>query len=86
MNEDKLIACLCSYKSLKGIIMAGNNNVYKSLWKKGAKNIMKNKSTNDLSSIFMGNTHFKKLIKFKKIIETFDCCLTRVRNKVSFNM
>ena len=51
--------------------MAGNNNVYKSLWKKGAKNIMKNKSTNDLSSIFIENTHFKKLMKLENLLKYF---------------
>ena len=38
-------------------------------------------STNDLRSIFMGHIHFKKLMKFRKYIEIFHCCMTRLRNK-----
>ena len=37
--------------------------------------------TNDLKSIFLGHIHFKKLMKFQKVIEMFHCCLTRLRNK-----
>ena len=28
----------------------------------------------------MGHIHFKKLIKFRKFIEIFHCCMTRLRN------
>ena len=38
-------------------------------------------STNDLRSIFVGHIHFKKLMKLRKFIEIFHCCLTRLRNK-----
>ena len=37
INKDKFIAYLCFYKSLKGVTMAENNNVYKSIWKNGSK-------------------------------------------------
>ena len=37
-------------------------------------------STNDLRSVFVGHIHFKKLTKFRKFIETFHCCMTRLRN------
>ena len=30
-------------------------------------------STNDLSSVFVGHIHFKKLLKFRKFIEIFHC-------------
>ena len=38
-------------------------------------------STNDLRSVFVGHIYFKKLMKFRKFIETFRCCMTRLRNK-----
>ena len=38
-------------------------------------------STNDLRSIFVGHVHFKKLMRFRKFIEIFHCCMTRLRNK-----
>ena len=37
-------------------------------------------STNDLRSVFVGHIHFKKLMKFRKFIEIFHCCMTRLRN------
>ena len=37
-------------------------------------------STNDLRSVFVGNIHFKKLMKFRKFIEIFHCCITSFRN------
>ena len=36
---------------------------------------------NDLRSIFVGQIHFKKLMKFRKYVEIFYCWLTRLRNK-----
>ena len=38
-------------------------------------------STNDLRSIFVRHILFKKLLKFRKFLEIFHCCLTRLRNK-----
>ena len=38
-------------------------------------------TTNDLRSLFVGHIHFKKLMKFRKFIEIFHCCMTRHRNK-----
>ena len=32
-------------------------------------------STNDLRSIFVGHIHFKKLLKFRKFIKIFHCCM-----------
>ena len=37
-------------------------------------------SRNDLRSVFVGHIHFKKLTKFRKFIEIFHCCMTRLRN------
>ena len=37
-------------------------------------------STNDLRSIFVGHIHSKKLMKFRKFIEIFHCCITMFRN------
>ena len=37
-------------------------------------------STNDLRSVFVGHIHFKKLMKFRKFIEIFHCCMTRIKN------
>ena len=37
-------------------------------------------STNDLRSIFVGHIHSKKLMKFRKFIEIFHCCITMLRN------
>ena len=33
-------------------------------------------STSDLRGVFVGHIHFKKLMKFRKIIEIFHCCMT----------
>ena len=41
-------------------------------------------TTNDLRSIFVGHILFKKLMKFRKFIEIFHCCLNRLRNKKWF--
>ena len=30
-------------------------------------------------SVFVGHIHFKKLLKFRKFIEIFHCCVTRLR-------
>ena len=30
-------------------------------------------------SVFVGHIHFKKLMKFRKFIEIFHCCVTRLR-------
>ena len=38
-------------------------------------------STNDLRSVFVGHIHFIKLMKLRKCIEIFHCCMTRLRNK-----
>ena len=38
-------------------------------------------STNDLRSIFVGHIYFKKLMIFRKFIEIFRCCITRLKNK-----
>ena len=38
-------------------------------------------STNDLRSVFVVYMHFEKLIKFRKFIEIFHCCMTWLRNK-----
>ena len=40
--------------------------------------------TNDLRRIFVGHILFKKLMKFRKFIEIFHCCLTRLSNKKWF--
>ena len=37
-------------------------------------------STNDLRSAFVRHIHFKKLMKLRKFIEIFHCCMTRLRN------
>ena len=37
-------------------------------------------STNNLRSVFEGHIYFKKLMKFRKFIEIFHCCMTRLRN------
>ena len=37
-------------------------------------------STNNLRSAFVGHIHFKKLMKFRKFIGIFYCCMTRLRN------
>ena len=44
--------------------------------------------TNDLKIIFVGHIHFEKLMKFRKFIEIFRCCMNRIRSKkykFSFN-
>ena len=41
-------------------------------------------TTNDLQSIFVGHMLFKKVMKFRKFIEIFHCCLTRFRSKKWF--
>ena len=38
-------------------------------------------STNDLRNVFVVNIHFKKLVKFRKFINIFQGCMTRLRNK-----
>ena len=38
-------------------------------------------STNDLRSVLVGQIHFKKLIKFRKFIEIFHYCMTKLRKK-----
>ena len=38
-------------------------------------------STNDLRSVFVGHIDIKKRMKFRKFIEIFHCCMTRLRNK-----
>ena len=38
-------------------------------------------STNDLRSVFVGYIHFKKLMKLRKFIAIFHCCVTRLKNK-----
>ena len=37
-------------------------------------------STNDLRSVFVGHIHFKKIMKFRKFIEIFHCCMTSLSN------
>ena len=37
-------------------------------------------SANDLRSVFVRHSHFKKPTKFRKFIELFHCCMTRLRN------
>ena len=37
-------------------------------------------SINDLRSVFVGHSHFKKVIKFGKFVEIFHCCMTRLTN------
>ena len=36
-SKTNLFAYLCSYKSLKGVSMTGNSNVFKTIWKNGNK-------------------------------------------------
>ena len=36
-------------------------------------------TTNDLRSVFVGHIHFKKLMKFRKFIEIFHFCMTRLK-------
>ena len=36
-SKKNLFAYLCSYKSIAGATMTGNNNVYKTMWKNGNK-------------------------------------------------
>ena len=37
-------------------------------------------STNDLRSVFVEHIHFKKLMKDRKFVEIFHCCMTRLWN------
>ena len=37
-------------------------------------------STKDLRNVFVGHIHFKKTMKFRKFIEIFHCCMTRLRD------
>ena len=36
-SKTNLFAYLCSYRSLKGVTMTGNNNVYKTIWRNESK-------------------------------------------------
>ena len=38
-------------------------------------------SINDLKNVFVGHIHFKKLMKFRKFLEIFHCCMTRLRKE-----
>ena len=38
-------------------------------------------STNDLRNVFVGHIHFEKLTNFRKFIEIFHCCMTRLSSK-----
>ena len=38
-------------------------------------------SLRDLRSVYVGHINFKKLMKFLKFIEIFNCYMTRLRNK-----